>query len=213
MATFTSAQLLSLMETILGSGLTVKQLNKKISKATEILSKQDPDFDKIVGLFINSSTDTRLKRPLNCWQLFLSDHRSGLEHGMSGKEQAQSASSVWAQMDDDDKIPYIEQAAKLSTEYKHQQKAIEEAEAKSRALAIEAAIVESWGDLDELEWTRYGHGDVYWEFFIKDNQYLIREGDGKKYKLLTREMMTKEAIQTSIAAQIRMHELIGYTLI
>jgi len=81
------------------------------------------------------------------------------------------------------------------------------------AMAREAAISDSFGNLDELEWTRYGRSDVYWEYVIKDNKYLIREGDGTKKKLITSEYMTVEATQKSIASLIRMHELIGYTLI
>ena len=77
--------------------------------------------------------------------------------------------------------------------------------------AKEAEIANSWGNLDKLEWIRYEKGNMYWEFVIKGNKYLIREGDGKKHKFITREYKTTEAIQISIDSLIKMHRLIGYT--
>lgn len=82
MATFTNAQMLSLMETISGSGLTAMELSKKTCQAQKMLFSSSPDFDKIVALFNNSSTDTR----------------NGLDSGMSGNERTQSASTVQAEM-------------------------------------------------------------------------------------------------------------------
>lgn len=249
MATFTNAQLLSLMETISGSGLTAKQLSKKTSKAQKMLSKRDPDFDKIVALFNTSSTGTRLKRPQNHWQLFLADHRDGLEPGMSGKEQTQSASTVWSEMDDEAKRPYTERAAELSAEYKEklaelkaskedstdnsdsksdeseldeddlpldelnskkETKADKPKSVKNTKVEVDTAF---WGDLDELEWTRYELDDKHWEFVTKDNQYLIREGEGDKQKIVPREMKTEKAIQKSIASQIEKKENLGFTLV
>ena len=251
MATFTNAQLLSLMETISGSGLTAKQLSKKTSKAQKMLSKRDPDFDKIVALFNTSSTDTRLKRPQNRWQLFLADHRDGLEPGMSGKEQTQSASTAWAEMDEEAKLPYTERAAKLSAEYKAKlaelkaskedsnstdnsdansdesepdeddlplgeikpKKGTKADKPKSVKKPKAEVDAEFWGDLDELEWTRYELDDKHWEFVTKDNQYLIREGEGDKQKIMPREMKSEKAVQKSIASQIEKKENLGFTLV
>ena len=252
MATFTNAQLLSLMETISRSGLTAKQLSKKTSKIQKMLSKREPDFDKMIALFNNSSSDTRLKRPQNRWQLFLADHRDGLEPGMSGKQQTQSASNAWAEMDEEAKLPYTERAAKLSAEYKEKLAELKSSKEDSNSTddndSDEICIsdedllpldgpkmkkkskskkpksdkktkgevdVDFWGEMDDLEWTRYENesDNRFWEFVTKDNHYLIREGDSEKEKITPREMKSEKAVLKSIASQIEKKEELGFARI
>ena len=125
---------------------------------------------------------------------------------LKSKDICKLLGNEWRELSEEQKMVY------------KQQYYIEKAELKKYHEALvtkarEAAISDSFGNLDELEWTRYGRSDVYWEYVIKDNKYLIREGDGKKNKLITSEYKTVEQTQKSIASLIRMHELIGYTLI
>jgi len=112
----------------------------------------------------------------------------------------------WKELSDEQKMVYKQQYYMEKAELKNYHETVV-------AKARDAAIAESWGNLDKLEWTRYGRSDVFWEYVIKDNKYLIREGGGNKKKLIAREYITVEQTQKSIASLIRTHELIGYTLI
>jgi len=123
MTTFTIAQLTSLLDSISESGLTAKQLRKKMVKGKKLLLKKKPNFEKIINIFSSSSMNSKLKRPKSNWQLFLSEYRVGLKKDgsiMNGADQTKGASLIWKKMSEDEKTPFNEQALRLSTEYKEQ---------------------------------------------------------------------------------------------
>ena len=125
---------------------------------------------------------------------------------LKSKDICKLLGNEWRELSEEQKMVYKQQYYMEKAELKNYHETVV-------AKARDAAIAESWGNLDKLEWTRYGRSNVFWEYVIKDNKYLIREGDGNKKKLIAREYMTVEQTQKSIASLIRTHELIGYTLI
>lgn len=129
MATFTINQLSELMDSISHSGLTSKQLGKKMIKVKKLLSKKTPDFVKILANFSSPQKNNKPKRPKNTWQLFLSEFREELKKNgsnISGAQQVQGASVKWGQMSDEEKEPFNVQALKLSAEYREKVNSLKE---------------------------------------------------------------------------------------
>ena len=163
---------------------------------------------KMVTPVQDSNKTHQPKKATSAFFRFMGERRPVIQqeqHNLKSKDICKLLGNEWRELSEEQKMVYKQQYYMEKAELKNYHEAV--------AKAREAAISDSFGNLDELEWTRYGRSDVYWEYVIKDNKYLIREGDGTKKKLITCEYMTVEATQKSIASLIRMHELIGYTLI
>lgn len=96
----------------------------------------------------------------------------------------------------------------VSGDDEHDENSIQE---KKKAKKKNKEIDEDfWGNMEELEWTRYENGDNFWEFVTKDSQYIIREGNGEKMKFYPREMKSEKAVGKSIAKQIEKKENDGF---
>ena len=164
---------------------------------------------KMVTPVQDSNKTHQPKKATSAFFRFMGERRPVIQEeqpNLKSKDICKLLGNEWRELSEEQKMVYKQQYYMEKDELKKYHEAVV-------SKARDAAIADSWGNLDELEWTRYGRSDVYWEYVIKDNKYLIREGDSTNKKLITSEYMTVEVTQKSIASLIRMHELIGYTLI
>ena len=224
---------------ILDSMLTLKpkQLNTKIDKVQRMIENNtDIESEKIVNVFEGKKSNG-LKRGRNSWQIFLAEQRKNFEPGLDGREQLAEASKLWANMSDEDKKPYIEAGKKESADYKAQKdelskssnddddelsKSSNDEEDKEKSKPVDEPIKsnklkydnEFWGDLEELNWTRYENDMEFWEYSTNDEKYIIREGKvGGKVKISDKIMKSSNAIQRSLTKQIEKKESAGFIIV
>ena len=73
---------------------------------------------------------------------------------------------------------------------------------------------EFWGDLEELNWTRYENDMEFWEYATNDEKYIIREGKmNGKVKISDKIMKSSNAIQRSLTKQIEKKESAGFIIV
>jgi len=225
---------------ILDSMLTLKpkQLSTKIDKVQRMIeNNRDIESEKIVNVFEGKKSNG-LKRGRNSWQIFLAEQRQNFEPGLDGREQLAEASKLWANMSDEDKKPYIEAGKKESADYKAQKdelskssndddddelsKSSNDEEDKEKSKLVDEPIKsnklkydnEFWGDLEELNWTRYENDMEFWEYSTNDEKYIIREGKvGGKVKISDKIMKSSNAIQRSLTKQIEKKESAGFIIV
>ncbi len=102
----------------------IKSQKESISSVEDMYKKMDSlkktqmiTDDEIVELSKKKKTVTG--RPKNSWMLFLQKYRD--EHpgnGKSGKEISQEASAEWAKMNEEEKLPYTNEAIQLMKDWK-----------------------------------------------------------------------------------------------
>jgi len=232
--TFTVEDFGKILESMLTS--KPKQLNTKIEKVQRMMvNSTDIESEKIVTVFEGKKSNG-LKRGRNSWQIFLAEQRKNFEPGLDGREQLAEASKLWANMSEEDKKPYIEAGKKESADYKAQKDELskssndeeelskssndEEDNEKSKPVdePIKSTKVkydnEFWGDLEELNWTRYENDMEFWEYATNDEKYIIREGKmGGKVKISDKIMKSSNAIQRSLTKQIEKKETSGFNIV
>ena len=225
---------------ILDSMLTLKpkQLSTKIDKVQRMIeNNRDIESEKIVNVFEGKKSNG-LKRGRNSWQIFLAEQRQNFEPGLDGREQLAEASKLWANMTDEEKEPYVEAGKKESADYKAQKdelskssndddddelsKSSNDEEDKEKSKLVDEPIKsnklkydnEFWGDLEELNWTRYENDMEFWEYSTNDEKYIIREGKvGGKVKISDKIMKSSNAIQRSLTKQIEKKESAGFIIV
>jgi len=234
------------MEIISNSGLSAKKLAKKTKKAMRILDKKNPDFENALSVFSAKTKISELKRPKNNWQLFLSEHRETLKkeainnpviNKMSGAEHTKSASAIWNKMTDDEKKPYNDTSAQLSSDYKiklaeinrcnvlannssdensdqNKSDSDDNSEKSTRKKAKKPLDLKYWEDSETLEFIRYTKGDESWEYVTKNNHFIIRESiNSVDFKIFENEMKSEKAVLKSVANKVEKKELEAFEYI
>lgn len=212
--TFTVENFEKLLESMLT--LKPKQLNTKIDKVQRMLeNNNDIESDKILKVF-NSEKSNGLKRGRNSWQIFLAEQSEKIEAGKEGK--LEEASKIWGMLSDEEKKPYIEAAKKESEKYKAEKEELlklsNENIDENKKLKPVKYDKENWGELDELNWTRYENDDEFWEYAENDEKYIVREGKTNgKVKITDKKMKTSKAVKKSLALQIEKKETLGFSIV
>ena len=231
--TFTVEDFGKILESMLTS--KPKQLNTKIEKVQRMIENtRDIESEKIVNVFEGKKSNG-LKRGRNSWQIFLAEQRQNFEPGLDGREQLAEASKLWTNMTDEEKEPYVEAGKKESADYKAQKdelskstnddelsKSTNDGEDKEKSEPVNEPIKsnklkydnEFWGDLEELNWTRYENDMEFWEYSTNDEKYIIREGKmGGKVKISDKIMKSSNAVQKSLTKQLEKKETAGFIIV
>ena len=174
MATFTSAQLLSLLDALSESKLTSKQFAKKVVKMKKVLDKGG-DFDKVIDGCRSTKPKSKAgaKKPPSAWDLFVADYRKENAESLVGKNALSVASPIWKAMSVEAKQPFVDEAKAL----KDAQNSSDEESVETVEVPLKDSIedsVEETSDLSEdsdeapiqkVKKPRAGKEKVDFEFF------------------------------------------------
>ena len=95
--------------------ITAEEMEARISSAVRCLSRKKFTEKQLKQFIVNGKVPNETKRTKSGYQLFLDDFRKDLskeERSNVGKV-AKDGSAQWADMSDEDKQPYLDQAAQL----------------------------------------------------------------------------------------------------
>ena len=223
MVSFTYEEFTLFIESI-GGFKSRRQMLTQFNKIQRLVENKKNFTSKDIMKIFKLST---LKKPSNAWHLFIESVSKDFEPGLDGKAINKQASLLWQKLSDKKKQPFID-AAKLESERYQSLKAelSESFESSDEDVKDEIDVqpkrIESnkqkydnefWGDLEELNWTRYENDREFWEYAINEEKYIIREGNSKKTKIHDRIMKSDKAVQRTIAKNIDKKESDGFTMV
>lgn len=90
-----------------------KNISEKIQRMIETESVSS---DEILKIMSKKANPTQKKARKTCWHVFLDEMREKAEPGINQNILLQDAKPLWAEMSDEDKIPYREKAKELNAE-------------------------------------------------------------------------------------------------
>ena len=227
MVSFTYEEFTLFIESI-GGFKSRRQMLTQFNKIQRLVENKKNFTSKDIMKIFKLST---VPRPRNCWHLFIESVSKDFEPGLDGKAINKQASLLWKKLSDKGKQPFID-AAKIQSERYHALKAelsesFESSDEDVNDISkddndVQPKRIESnkqkydnefWGDLEELNWTRYENDREFWEYAINEEKYIIREGNSKKTKIHDRIMKSDKAVQRTIAKNIDKKESDGFTMV
>lgn len=95
--------------------ITAEEMEARISHAVRCLSRKKFTEKQLKQFIVNGKVPNETKRTKSGYQLFLDDFRKDLskEERSNVGQVAKDGSAQWADMSDEDKQPYLDQAAQL----------------------------------------------------------------------------------------------------
>ena len=95
--------------------ITAEEMEARISHAVRCLSRKKFTEKQLKQFIVNGKVPNETKRTKSGYQLFLDDFRKDLskEERSNVGQVAKDGSAQWADMSDEDKQPYLDQAAEL----------------------------------------------------------------------------------------------------
>jgi len=228
MVSFTYEEFTLFIESISGFK-SKRQMLTQFNKIQRLVENKKNFTSKDIMKIFKLST---LKKPSNCWHLFIESVSKDFEPGLDGKAINKQASLLWQKLSDKERQPFID-ASKLQSERYHSLKAelsesfessdedvndilndeIDVQPKRIKSNSNKKYDEEFWEDLEELNWTRYENDREFWEYAINDEKYIIREGNSKKTKIHDRIMKSDKAVQRTIAKNIDKKESDGFTMV
>ena len=105
-----------------------KNISEKIQRMIETESVSS---DEILKIMSKKANPTQKKARKTCWHVFLDEMREKAEPGINQNILLQDAKPLWAEMSDEDKIPYREKAKELNAQKQELSDESEDLEDKS----------------------------------------------------------------------------------
>merc|ERR1711981_612585 len=129
--------------------LTVEEMEKRIAFASRALSRKKFTEKQLKSYIVGGKIPGASKRTKSGYQLYLDEFRKDLskEERANVGQVAKDGAAAWKQMDEDEKAPFLEKAAKLR-EAAHGDEPVKEKKPKGRPKKVKSPVADSDDEAD-----------------------------------------------------------------
>merc|ERR1712072_1131538 len=124
--------------------LTAEEMEKRIAFASRALSRKKFTEKQLKSYIVGGKIPGASKRTKSGYQLYLDEFRKDLskEERANVGQVAKDGAAAWKQMDEDEKAPFLEKAAKLR-EAAHGDEPVKEKKPKGRPKKVKSPVADS----------------------------------------------------------------------